>query len=126
MNKVCITGRLGKDPELKKTANDVSVLSFSLAVAGEYNSKTKSAPTYWLGCLAWRGTAEFIARNFLKGDGMEVSGHLQTREWKDRDGNNRVTTEIVVESAGFCIGGGRGGIAEVKLEETEDDEDLPF
>ena len=124
MNKVCITGRLGKDPELKKTPNDVSVLSFSLAVTGEYNSKTKSAPTYWLNCLAWRGTAEFISRNFAKGDAMEVSGRLQTREWKDKGGNNRITTEIVVESVGFCIGSRNTG--DVKFEDIDDDENLPF
>ena len=123
MNKVIISGRLGKDIELKRTANDIPVVSFSLAVDGEYNSKTKERPTYWIDCVAWRGQAEFIARNFSKGGAMELSGHLTTRSWKDKDGNNRISTEVVTETVGFCLGGKKA----VELTEVdEEDENLPF
>lgn len=125
MNKVCLTGRLGKDPELKKTPNDISVLSFSITVSGDYNANTKERPTYWINCLAWRGTAEFIARNFFKGSAIEICGKLQTRNWTDKNGNNRESTEVVISDVAFCIGGVKSdGQALTEIEDTE--EYLPF
>lgn len=97
LNKVILGGRLTADVELKTTPSGVSVCSFSIAV----NRKGKEAQTDFLDCQAWRQTAEFISRYFRKGSSICIVGSLQKREWRDKDGNKRYATEIVVDEAMF-------------------------
>lgn len=95
MNNVSITGRLGKDPEIKTTSSNKSVTSFSVAV---YGGKER---TYWIPVVAWEHNAEFIAKHFRKGDGIEISGQLTSRSFQTQDGSNRTVIEVLAREAGF-------------------------
>ena len=102
-NKVILGGRLTQDVELKQTPSGVSVCNFSLAVNRKY-SKESEQQTDFINCQAWRGTAEFISKYFSKGSALCVTGSIQTRSWKDNQGNNRYATEVIVDEAMFVDG----------------------
>ena len=101
LNRITMTGRLCADPELHTTQNNVSVCSFRIANDRDYSSKDGEKETDFFDVVAWRATAEFICKYFKKGRLITVDGRLQTRTWKDRQGNNRTTTEIIVDNAYF-------------------------
>lgn len=103
INKTILGGRLTADVELKQTQNGTSVCSFSLAVNRRF-SKEGEQQTDFINCQAWRQTAEFIAKYFKKGSSICVVGSIQTRTWKDSNGNNRYATEVVVDEAMFVDG----------------------
>jgi single-strand DNA-binding protein len=98
LNTVAISGRLGRDPELKSTNNGNSVANFSVAVdQGFGDQKTTS----WVRCVAWQKTAEFVTKFFQKGDMIILSGRLQGRTW-EQDGVKREVLEIVAEKIDFA------------------------
>ena len=99
LNIVAIQGRLSADPELKHTQSGVAVTSFTLAV-DRYSKEERK--TDWVDVVAWRNTAEFICKYFQQGQLMAVSGRIQVRTYKDRDGNNRKAVEIVAQDVSFC------------------------
>lgn len=107
INNVVLLGRLTATPELKATANGTSVTSFCIAVERRFQPKDGEKVADFINCIAWRGTAEFIARYFKKADMIAVTGEIQTRKYKDKDGNSRTAFEIVVDNASFC--GGKSG-----------------
>ena len=95
-------GRLGADPELRKTQSGTAVANFRLAVDRDFKDKnTGERTTDWIDVVAWRQTAEFVARYFTKGRMAVVEGRLQVRGWTDKDGNKRSTTEVVADSVYF-------------------------
>ena len=102
LNRIAIMGRFTRDPELKYTPSGKAVLSFTLACDRDYQPKAGDKKTDFVDCVAWNTTAEFISRYFSKGRMISVDGRLQTRGWKDREGNNRVSTEILVDNAYFA------------------------
>lgn len=102
LNVVTLIGRLGEDPELRHTPAGVAVTSFSLAVDRSYQKQGEERQTDWITVVAWRGTADFICRNFAKGRMLAVSGFLQTRKWEDREGNPRKAVEVVAREVFFC------------------------
>lgn len=102
LNKVILMGRLTRDPELKSTPNSVAVADFTLAVDRGYAKAGTERETDFLDCVAWRGTAEFVSRYFKKGMQVAVSGRIQTRKWKDKNDQNRVSVEIVIDEAFFA------------------------
>ena len=110
LNKAILMGRLTREPELKTTASGVSVCSFTLAVARGY-ARDGGRETDFIDCVAWRSTAEFISRYFVKGQMMALVGSIQTRKWEDKDGNKRVSVEVVAEEASFCGERKEGGQA---------------
>ena len=98
LNTVAISGRLGRDPELKSTNNGNSVANFSVAVdQGFGDQKTTS----WVRCVAWQKTAEFVTKFFQKGDMIILSGRLQGRTW-EQDGVKREVLEVVAEKIDFA------------------------
>ena len=101
LNHVVLMGRLTADPELKKTASDLSVTSFTLAVDRNYG-KGADRQTDFIHCVAWRQTAEFISRYFSKGKLMAVEGSLQVRNYEDKNGNKRQAVEVLVSQAFFA------------------------
>lgn len=101
MNSIIIMGRLTDNPELRKTPNDISVTSFTVAVNRSYSSGADRQADFF-NCTAWRGTAEFISKYFAKGQMIAVEGSMQSRRYDDRDGNKRTTWEIQVNQAHFC------------------------
>ena len=114
LNKVVLMGRLTKAPELRYTQSDIPVVSFTLAV--DRGFKSGDQQTDFINIVAWRGTAEFVSKWFSKGQLVAVSGRLQARTYKDRDGNNRAAVEVVADECFF---------AENKREKTEGTYDAP-
>ena len=99
-NNVNLIGRLTKDIELRKTNSDIPVCNFTLAVDRPGTNKNNRI-TDFIDCVAWRGTAENIAKFFHKGDPIGIHGNLQTDEFKDSEGNNRKRIEVCAESFEF-------------------------
>lgn len=102
LNKIDIQGRLTADPELRVTTTGKSVVSFSLACERDYAAEGQNRETDFIEVVAWGKTAEFIVRNFFKGQMAIVSGRIQVRPWEDKNGQKRRTTEIVADSIYFC------------------------
>lgn len=146
MNMVCLVGRMTDNPELRHTANQVSVTSFSIAVDRRFVSQGQERQTDFINIVAWRQTAEFITKYFHKGQRIALSGSLQSRRFTDKDGNNRTTYEVVADNAYFCESKSNGGsfagdnqvpsydeapaafstASPSDFEEIAGDEDLPF
>lgn len=103
LNKVILGGRLTADPELRKTPQDVSVTTFTIAVNRSYSSRSGDGqPTAdFINVVAWRQTAEFITRYFHKGSSICVTGSIQVRNWTDNNGQKRYATEVIVDEAHF-------------------------
>lgn len=134
LNKVILMGRLTADPDLKQTQSGVNVVSFSIAVDRDY-SNGEEKQTDFINIVAWRQTAEFISKYFLKGRMIAVEGSLQTRNYTDGNGNKRNITEVLVDRAYFADS--KAGKNEEKptastiedvgdFEEISDDEELPW
>ena len=102
MNQIVIMGRMTRDPELRHTPNGVPVASFSLAVDRGYTSKDSGErQTDFIDVVAWRNSAEFVAKYFTKGQMAAVAGRLQIRDWTDKDGNKRRSAEVVADNIYF-------------------------
>ena len=102
LNKAILMGRLTAEPELRRTQNNTSVTSFSLAVNRSYARQGEQAQTDFIDVVAWGTTAEFVTKWFHKGMLVSVSGRIQTRNWEDRNGNKRKSTEVVAEEVHFA------------------------
>lgn len=100
LNNISVMGRLTADPEVRQTPNGVSVCSFTIANDKDFK-RDGDAPN-WIDCVAWRNNAEFIGKYFKKGSLIVVTGSLQTRQYQDKNGNNRKATEIVVNQQYFA------------------------
>ncbi len=98
VNKVILIGRLGRDPEMRFTGGGTPVCNFSLATDESYTDKAgqRQKRTEWHNIVAWAKLAEQCSKLLSKGKLAYVEGRLQTREWDDRDGNKRRTTEVVI------------------------------
>ncbi len=102
LNRIIIMGRLTRDPELRRTQNGTAVTSFTLAVDRDFkNKETGETACDFIDCVAWRSTAEFVNNYFTKGRMAIVEGKLQIRPWKDKDGNNRRSAEVIVDTMYF-------------------------
>lgn len=101
INNVVLMGRLTVAPELKQTPSGVYVTAFSVAVDRDYSKDKK---TDFINVVAWRSTAEFIARYFPKGEMIALVGSIQTRNYEDKNGNKRTAVEVVADKVSFCGG----------------------
>jgi single-strand DNA-binding protein len=124
-------GRFTDDPELRYTTTRTAVATFTLAVPRDYKTKDGQEITDFLTCVAWRQTAEFISKHFKKGSTALVSGSLETRGYKDKDGNKRTAYEIKVERVYFAgskkSDNGQQAAPAQDFEEIDiNEEDLPF
>ncbi len=143
LNKAILMGRLVADPELRRTPNNNSVTSFTLAVNRSFVRQGEQPQTDFIDVVAWGKTAEFVSRYFVKGQLVAVAGRIQTRTWEDKQGNKRKSVEVVAEEVhfaepkrdsqprnndlpqgGFDPMAGLGGNAFAAL--PGDDNDLPF
>jgi single-strand DNA-binding protein len=109
VNKVILIGNLGRDPELRYTQNGQAVVNFTLATTENWNDRSSGERierTEWHRVVAWGRLAETCAQYLAKGRSVYVEGRLQTREWEDRDGQKRRTTEVNAQTVQFL--GGRG------------------
>ena len=130
LNHITIMGRLTKDPELRKTNSGTSVASFTLAVDRDF---CKEKETDFIECVAWKNTADFVSNYFSRGRMAVVSGRLQIRSWKDKDGNNRRTAEVVADNVYFADSKTAGEKNDTPMSESQDyavldgdDGGLPF
>ena len=96
LNKVMLIGRLGQEPEKKVTPQGNSVMNISLATSESYKDKSgnKQEKTEWHRIVLWNQLADLVERYCKKGSQLFIEGPLQTREWKDKDGNKRYPTAI--------------------------------
>ena len=122
VNKAILIGNLGRDPELRYTQNGQAVVNFTLATSETWNDKAsgeKVERTEWHRIVVWGKTGELCAQYLTKGRSVYVEGRIQTREWEDKEGQKRRTTEINAQSVKFLGSGPRGSAAGVKREELE-------
>ena len=142
VNKVILVGNLGRDAELRYTPGGAAVATLNMATTEVWNDKAgqRQEKTEWHRVVLWGKTAESLTEYLTKGKQIYVEGRLQTRQWDDKDGNKRYTTEIrsdrVVLLGGGGGGGGRtapverreGGTSAPPPESTEPltDDDIPF
>ena len=101
LNRIVLMGRLTRAPEMRHTGNGTAVAFFSLAVDRDFKSQSGEKETDFIDVVAWRNTAEFVSKYFAKGRMAVVEGRLQIRDWKDKDGNNRRSAEVVAEHVYF-------------------------
>ena len=95
-----LIGNLGKDPEIRSLEGGVKVANFSLATTETYKGKNgeKVESTEWHNIVLWRGLAEVAESYLKKGNSVFIEGKIRTRDWTDKDGNKRYTTEIVADN----------------------------
>ena len=109
VNKVIIVGNLGRDAEVRYTPGGAAVANLNLATTDIWNDKAgqRQERTEWHRVVVWGKQAETLAEYLTKGKQIYVEGSLQTRQWDDRDGNKRYTTEVRADR--IVLLGGRGG-----------------
>lgn len=98
INSVVLVGRLTRDVEIKKTQNNLSVTSFSLAVDNRTKDANGNKTTSFINCTAWRQSADFLAKYTHKGSLIGVEGRLQQRSYDRKDGTKANVLEVVVDS----------------------------
>lgn len=101
MNRIVLLGRLTRDIELKRTSTDTAFCNFTVAVDRKFKNKAGEYEADFISCVAWRNTAEFLAKYFNKGKPIALEGTLQTRNYEDDDGKRVYVTEVNVESVSF-------------------------
>ncbi|MBI5511824.1 MAG: single-stranded DNA-binding protein [Deltaproteobacteria bacterium] len=111
VNKVILIGRLGADPEVRYTPSGMPVANFRIATSESWNDKQgqRQEKTEWHRIVVWGKLAELCGQYLSKGRQVYVEGRLQTRQWDDRDGNKRFTTEVQAREVTFLGGRGEGG-----------------
>ncbi len=117
VNKVTLIGNLGNDPEIRTIPSGAKVANFSIATSTSWNgaSGEKQEKTEWHRCVAWNGKstgtglADIVEKYCRKGERVFVEGSIEYRQFKDKEGQTRYTTEIKVRELMLLGGGGRGG-----------------
>jgi len=144
LNKVFLIGRLGKDPEIRFSGDGNAIANFSIATNETWKNKegNQQEKTDWHNIVVFGASAEkYIQPYVKKGTLVSVEGKLQTRDWEDKDGNKRYTTEVVADLyGGVQILGSSGGensldtssgmnqepAKKENLDQTIEDDELPF
>lgn len=110
VNKVILVGNLGSDPELRYTQGGHAVANFNIATNERWTDKEgkTNERTEWHKIVVWGRQAENCEKYLSKGRQVFIEGRLQTRDWEDKDGNKRFTTEIVANNVQFLSSGGPG------------------
>ena len=116
LNKVMLIGNLGSDPEVRSTTGGNRVATFSLATSRSWNdaSGAKQEKTEWHRCVVWNSKvstlADIVERYVKKGDKLYIEGRIEYRQWQDKDGQTKYSTEINVREL-IMLGSGRGSSA---------------
>jgi single-strand DNA-binding protein len=111
VNKVILVGNLGRDAELRYTPGGAAVATLNMATTEVWNDKggQRQEKTEWHRVIFWGKVAESLTEYLTKGKQVYIEGRLQTRQWDDKDGNKRYTTEIRGDKLVLLGGGGGGG-----------------
>ena len=132
MNKISLIGRLGRDPEVKQTANGKSVATFTLAVDRRFKNASGQKEADWVNIVAWDKSAELISQYVKKGDQIGIVGRLQIRNYDGTDGQKKYVTEVICEEFDFISAKGarqENFSPKVKIEEVDlsvDEDEIPF
>lgn len=133
MNKTTITGRLGRDPELKTGQTGAEYCTFSVAVDRRKTDKDEEKKTDWFRCVAFGKTAVFVDKYFKKGDGIEIIGRMENSPYKDKDSDKvRDSWQLLVELIEFPKGKTGGSSAPAQAASPVEgfspinEEDIPF
>lgn len=136
MNVVSIMGRIVATPELRKTQSGISVTNFTIANERDFQNKGEEKQTDFIEVVAWRNTAEFLCKYFVKGQLIGLNGRLQTKNYQDKEGNKRKAYEVLADNVYFAEGKKNSNNSEPTVEysqgdtedftEISDDQDLPF
>jgi single-strand DNA-binding protein len=111
VNKVILVGNLGQDPEIRYMQNGGAVANITIATSESWKDKNtgeQQEKTEWHRCAAFRRLAEIIGEYCTKGQQVYVEGKLQTRKWQDNTGQDRYTTEIIIDELQM-LGSRQGG-----------------
>lgn len=100
MNKVCLTGRITKNIELKYNQNNVAITSFTLAVTRKFKNQNGEYESDFINCIAYKSTAELLSKYVKKGDLLGIEGRIQTRNY-EKDEKRVYVTEVIVDSIDF-------------------------
>lgn len=114
LNVVAIMGRIVADPELKTTTQGTSVCRFRIACDRSYVRQGEERKADFIDIAAWRQTAEFVCKYFQKGSLIAIDGRIQTRNYQDKNGNNRTAFAVVAENINF---GGSKGTSSAKVDD---------
>ncbi|MGL4950142.1 MAG: single-stranded DNA-binding protein [Anaeroplasmataceae bacterium] len=99
MNKAILIGRITKDPELKKTPQGVSVVTFAIAINRNYKDANGEYPADFINCVAWRQAADYMSNYIKKGNLISVEGRIQVRTYQNpSDNQTRYVTEVLCEN----------------------------
>lgn len=111
VNKVILVGRLGRDPETRYTGGGQAVANFTIATDYSYKDKNgeRQKRTEWHRIVAWRKLAEIVQQYLKKGSLVYIEGRIETREWQDKEGQKRYTTEIIANEMKMLGSKGDGG-----------------
>ena len=122
MNYIALMGNITKEHELRTTASQKAVLSFTIAVQRKFKNADGEKQTDFINCVSWGKTAEIMAKYTNKGDKIVVTGELQTRTYENKEGQKVYASEVIVNEFHFT------GKAGEKPTNTlaEDKTDLPF
>jgi len=130
LNKAMIIGRVGKDPELRYMQNGNAVCNFSVATSESWNDKNtgeKQERTEWHRVTVYGKLAEICGEYLTKGNQNYIEGKLQAREWEDKEGNKKTTTEIIASTMQMLGSVGEGKQKEEpKQKPKTTDDDIPF
>ena len=133
VNKVILVGNLGSDPELRNTGSGTAVCEFRLATNESWNGKDGETQdrTEWHRIITWAALAENCHKYLSKGRPVYLEGRIQTRQWEDKEGNKRYTTEIIARDVQFLPHGGDkqsapGGSKEPESKAPPAGDDIPF
>lgn len=107
-NRCIFMGRLCADPEFRQTASGTPVCRFRIAV-NRPKKQDCSQEADFIGCTAWRGTAEFVARYFSKGQMIHVEGQLRNNDYTDNNGVKHYSMDVLAENVAFCGGKNEDG-----------------
>lgn len=102
LNVIAIVGRLVADPELRTTPAGHSVCSFRIACDRSYVQQGQERQADFIDIVAWRQQADFVSKYFQKGSMIAIDGSLQTRQYQDKNGNNRTAVEVVANNISFA------------------------
>ena len=102
LNVVAIMGRLVADPELRTTQSGINVVSFRIACDRNFARQGEQRQADFIDIVAWRQQAEFVSKYFQKGGLIAIEGSLQTRQYQDKNGNNRTAVEVVANNISFA------------------------
>jgi len=122
VNKVILVGNLGGDPEMRYTPNGTAVANFNIATTERFTDKSgeKQTRTEWHRIVAWARLAEICNEYLKKGKQVYIEGRIQTRQWEDKEGTKRSTTEIIATN--MVMLGRAGDAADVSPQEFPADE----